>query len=57
MPAIKRIEGGIEYQCTCGKTLQMLLAPGERPDRLVKCWDCVGKENEKFEEFMEAFLI
>jgi hypothetical protein len=55
MPAIKRIDGGIEYQCTCGKTLQMLLAPGERPDRLVKCWDCVGKENEKFEEFMEAF--
>ena len=30
-----------EYKCVCGKNI--IYQPGEKPDRLIMCFDCIRK--------------
>jgi hypothetical protein len=46
MPKVKKLgEFKYQYNCTCGK--EIILDIGEKPKKLIKCFDCIGKKNEE----------
>ena len=50
MKTYKLPSGDIKYNCICGKEMILSLPPGERPKRLIKCFECIEKETLAIEE-------
>ena len=40
-----------EYTCTCGE--KIILYTDEAPKKLIKCWDCICKEQERRDKELE----
>jgi DNA-directed RNA polymerase subunit RPC12/RpoP len=45
MPKITRIsETEISYVCVCGRKINLILPPGEKVEKLIKCFECGKKK-------------
>ena len=49
MPIVKRHpqlgKNVVEYKCDCGTTIMLLHKDDDPLEKLIKCWNCLSKEN------------
>jgi len=44
MPKVTKLSGNrYQYQCECGRVCTLEVDGGEKPDKLIRCWECQHK--------------
>lgn len=51
---IKTKDGGWEYKCECGQEMILYTAEKNPPKKLVRCIDCIAKEDKRRNKKQES---